>query len=101
MATLLQPLYFSEDNNARNGSRKKKQWKANTKMGEIHHRYVWQQRAEWRRTRIIFAETYRREERKTFETRPIVLKNSVLNETDPYASPMVNILNKSYVYICH
>ena len=61
----------------------------------------WQQRAEWRITCIIFAETYRREERETFENRPIVLKNSVLNETDPYAIQMVNILNKSSVYICH
>ena len=31
-------------------------------------------------------QTYRREERDTFETRPIVLMNSVLNETDPFTS---------------
>ena len=54
------PQWFREDNNARNGSRKKKQRKAKTKMGEIHHiiRLVrWQLQAEWRRTGIIFAET--------------------------------------------
>ena len=33
--------YSREDNNARNGSREKKQRKAKTKMGEIHHVYVW------------------------------------------------------------
>ena len=42
-----------------------------------------------------------RRERETFETRPIVLNISVLNETDPYAIHMANILNKSSVYICH
>ena len=33
--------WFRDDNNARNGSREKKQRKAKTKMGERHHRYVW------------------------------------------------------------
>ena len=32
---------FTEDNNARNGSREKKQRKTKTKMGERHHTYVW------------------------------------------------------------
>ena len=34
------PQWFREDNNARNGSREKKQRKAKTKMGETHHRHV-------------------------------------------------------------
>ena len=32
---------FREDSNARNGSRKQKQRKAKTRMGERHHRYIW------------------------------------------------------------
>ena len=32
--------WLREDNNARNGSRDKKQRKAKTNMGERHHRYI-------------------------------------------------------------
>ena len=55
--------WFSEDNDARNGIREKKQRKAKTKMGERHKtsqiRFVrWQQQVEWRRTGIDFAKTF-------------------------------------------
>ena len=39
-AYMYMPQWFREDNNARNGSREKKQRKATTKMGERHQRYV-------------------------------------------------------------
>ena len=32
--------WFREDNNARNGSVEKAHWKAKTKMGERHRRYI-------------------------------------------------------------
>ena len=33
--------WFKEDTNAKNGGKEKKQRKAKTKMGDIHHMYIW------------------------------------------------------------